>query len=107
MPYARKPSPWATIKAWPGRPKVKRSPGPVEVQFRGSARADRDDRKPADPGQPAVILPSNLARGFNQVEELHALLEALEATVQRLKIRTHIVEGVLMDLAGTDEEVKS
>ena len=106
MPYVRKSSTWATIKAWPNSPQKKHSPGPLNIEIRGSARTARADRKPADPGQPAVILPSNLARGFNQIEELHQLLANLEATVQRLRIRTHIIESVLID-AADDQEVKS
>lgn len=104
MPYIRKPSTWDTIKAWPSKPTVKRSPGPVEVEFRGSA-ATKTDTVVAGP-VPTVILPANLQRGFNQIEELHQLLASMEATVQRLKIRTHIVENVLMDLAN-EPEVKS
>lgn len=103
MPYVRKPSPWDVIKSWPSKPTVKRSPGPVSVEFRGSAKT-KTDTVVAGP-VPTVILPANLQRGFNQLEELHQLLANLEATVQRLRIRTHIIEGVLMDLAGPDEEV--
>lgn len=94
---------WDRLRAWPGEPPRQRTSGPLDVPITRRRRGARQDRPDADSNArkdaAEISVPEPVIRAFKQCDELHTLLGSLDATLQRARIRVHIVEAELAKIA--------